>query len=168
MRRQGFVGALFTGLALALGVSLLTFAAGIYRVVGDSMSPTLATGSYVLVDRLGTPPDGFAIGELVAFRAPFGWETAGEVLVKRVVGRPGDVITIYEGELHRNGTGIVEPYLDTQGSTEARGRLVGEWIVPPSQYFLLGDNRSPSLDSRLFGPVDADRVIGRVVYPRDE
>ena len=132
------------------------------------MAPTLAPGSHVLVDRLGIPPDGFVIGELVAFRAPLGWETAGEVLVKRVVGRPGDVITIYEGELHRNGTRADEPYLNVSGSTEARGRLVGEWIVPPSQYFLLGDNRSPSLDSRLFGPVDAGRVVGRVIFPHDD
>jgi signal peptidase I len=153
------------GLFAAAGVLLLGMAVGVYRVFGDSMAPTLAPGSYVLVDRVGTPPGGYQLDDLVAFRAPAGWETAGEVLVKRIVGRPGDVVAIYEGELHRNGSVVTEAYLAEAGVTEARGRLIGEWIVPENQYFLLGDNRSPSLDSRLFGPVDLSRIVGRVIYP---
>lgn len=154
---------LAAGLAAGLLTVALTFVVGIFRVVGDSMAPTLAPGGIVLVDRLGVPPGDGVVGTIVAFQAPAGWETAGEVLVKRVVGVPGDIIAIYEGELHRNGAAVVEPYLATPSSTEARGRLIGEWVVGPSQFFLLGDNRSPSLDSRLFGPVDASRIIGRVL-----
>jgi len=170
MRQPGrlLAGAALVGLISALVVLLLGSLLAIYRVVGDSMAPTLSPGSYVLVDRVGTPSDDYRIGDLVAFHAPSGWETAGEVLIKRIVGRPGDVITIYEGELHRNGTTAVEPYLRGQGDTEARGRLIGEWIVGPDQYFLLGDNRSPSLDSRLFGPIDLSRLVGRVILPPNE
>jgi signal peptidase I len=157
--------ALFLGIVGALLTTTLSAALGVYRVVGDSMAPALTPGSFVLVDRLGSPPDGYLIGDLVAFQAPAGWETAGEVLVKRVVGLPGEVIAIYEGELHRNGLAVTEPYLAAQGSTEARGRKIGEWVLAPEQFFLLGDNRSPSLDSRLFGPVDGRAIIGRVVFP---
>lgn len=155
--------AVFIGILGAVAVGALSLALGVYRVVGDSMAPTLSVGEYVLVDRLGVPPDGYEIGDLVAFRAPTGWETAGEVLVKRVVGLPGDVITIYEGELHRNGLRATEPYLAAQMETDARDRLIGEWVVTPDQFFLLGDNRAPSLDSRLFGPIDRDAIIGRVI-----
>lgn len=162
-RRMGL--ALAAGLLAAAGTVTLSLAFGVYRVVGDSMAPTLTPGGYVIVDRIGVPPGGYEIGDLVAFHAPSGWETAGEVLVKRVVGLPGDVISIYEGELHRNGERVDEPYLATQGVTEARGRLIGEWIVTPGQFFLLGDNRSPSLDSRLFGPIDTTAIVGRVILP---
>lgn len=167
MSHRRIAGFLLTGLGTAAVMLSLTLVIGIYRVVGDSMTPTLQPGSHVIVERLGSPPGGYALGELVAFRAPVGWETAGEVLVKRVVGRPGDVITIYEGELHRNGSVVIEPYL-ALGTTELRGRLIGTWIVTPDQYFLLGDNRLPSLDSRLFGPVDASRIIGRLLLPHGE
>lgn len=127
------------------------------------MRPTLVPGQMVLVEKLGAPPDGYALGDLLAFEAPAGWATSDAVLVKRIIGLPNDVITIYEGQVHRNGLLIAEPYLDPASATALRGRLIGEWIVRPGQYFLLGDNRAPSLDSRLFGPVDASAIVGRVL-----
>lgn len=156
----GTIIAIVTAIAV-----LLVGTVGIYRVAGDSMAPTLSPGSLVLVERLGAPPGGHRLGELVAFRAPLGWETAGETLVKRIVGLPGDVITIYEGAVHRNGTPLDEPYLSNGATTEARGRQIGEWVLTGDQYFLLGDNRRPSLDSRLFGPVSGSLIIGRLLIP---
>jgi signal peptidase I len=166
LRPRLLLAAAITALVTALAV-LLVGTVGIYRVAGDSMAPALPPGTLVVVERLGTPPGGYRLGELVAFRAPLGWETAGETLVKRVVGLPGDVITIYEGAVHRNGTPLAEPYLSTEATTEARGRRIGEWVLTGNQYFLLGDNRRPSLDSRLFGPVDGSLIIGRLLHPGD-
>ena len=152
-------------LVVAIAIVAVSFTLGVYRVSGDSMRPTLVPGELVLVERLGPPPGGYALGDLIAFEAPAGWETSEPVLVKRLIGLPNDVITIYEGQVHRNGLLLDEPYLTPTTGTTLRGRLIGEWLVRPGQYFLLGDNRSPSLDSRLFGPVDATRIIGRVILP---
>ena len=89
-------------------------------------------------------------------------------LIKRVIGLPGETITITNGQVQINGQPIDEPYLNSLSTQCAQNCTV---TLGPGQYFVLGDNRSNSLDSRSFGPVSADNIIGQVVlryWPLDK
>ena len=150
---------------LALVVALGAQAAVQSRVVaGSSMEPTLRDGERVLVNRLaylgGSSPQR---GDVVIFKAwprrldPFDATTSeGDDFIKRVVGIPGDVIEIRSGSVILNGQPLNEPYLDslTQGN-------IDPLVVTRDEYFVLGDNRSNSSDSRLFGTLGSDRIVGR-------
>ena len=125
------------------------------EVEGASMEPTFHTGERVLVNRLAyqtfREPQR---GDVVVFHA---WHTAGEEdYIKRVVGLPGDVVEIHDGAVFINGSRLDEPYLDQ--STQSS---LGPTVVQEETVFVLGDNRGNSSDSRLFGPLPRDRIVGR-------
>lgn len=125
------------------------------EVEGASMEPNFHTGERVLVNRLAY--QGFREpqrGDVIVFHA---WHSAGdEDYIKRVVGLPGDVVEIHEGGVYINGSRYAEPYLDQ--STQSS---LGPTVVPDDTYFVLGDNRGNSSDSRLFGPLPVERIVGR-------
>jgi signal peptidase I len=145
-------------LVLQLAVLSLLVAAFFMRlpqVSGLSMEPLIHSGEYVLINtfayRIGTPRR----GEIVAFRHE---GDAREVFIKRVIGLPGDRIRIDRGRVYVGGAKRDEPYVQ-----DADDRSVPEITVPPSSVYVLGDNRANSEDSRSFGPVSDDRLIGRAV-----
>jgi len=124
-----------------------------FRIEGRSMEPTLHSGEYLLVNKmsyrwLGEPER----GDIIVFEA---WGQDKD-FVKRIVGTPGDEIEIRDGCVHVNGTCLDEPYLD-QSTTDA----VGPIVLGPDEYYVLGDNRGNSSDSRSFGPLDVDSIIGK-------
>lgn len=124
-----------------------------FRIEGRSMEPTLHSGQYLLVNKmayrwLGEP----ARGDIVVFEA---WGQDKD-FIKRIVGTPGDDVEIRDGCVHVNGSCLDEPYLD-QSTTDA----VGPVTLGPEEYYVLGDNRSNSSDSRNFGPLDAESIVGR-------
>ena len=125
------------------------------EVEGASMEPSFHTGERVLVNRLAY--QGFREpqrGDVIVFHA---WHSAGEEdYIKRVVGLPGDTVEIRDGGVFIDGSRYAEPYLDqTTQST------LGPTVVPEGTYFVLGDNRGNSSDSRLFGPLPLDKIVGR-------
>jgi signal peptidase I len=124
------------------------------RVESISMQPTLFPGDYVIVNKLafrftGTPDR----GDVIVFRYPPNPEAIP--YIKRVVGLPGDQIHIADGKVSVNGQAVVEPYLAV---TTNRG---GDWTVPVGQLFVMGDNRNNSSDSRSWGFVPLENIIGR-------
>jgi signal peptidase I len=124
------------------------------RVESISMQPTLFPGDYVIVNKLafrftGTPDR----GDVIVFRYPPNPEAIP--YIKRVVGLPGDQIHIADGKVSVNGQAVVEPYLAV---TTNRG---GDWTVPAGQLFVMGDNRNNSSDSRSWGFVPLENIIGR-------
>jgi signal peptidase I len=138
--------------AVAL-VAAHAFVAEPLRVVSTSMEPTLKEGDSVLVDKLaGAEP---RRGELIAFRAP----DSDDVLVKRVVGLGGDRVGIEDGRLVVNGRRRDEPYADPEAIDSV---FFGPVEVPEEAVFVLGDNRGDSVDSRDFGSVREDAILGRV------
>jgi signal peptidase I len=147
--------ALLTLLALSAAalVAAHAFVAEPLRVVSSSMEPTLKAGDSVLVDKLGAADP--RRGELVAFRAP----DSDEILVKRVVALAGDRVAIEDGELVVNGRRRDEPYADPRAIDSV---FFGPVEVPDAAVFVLGDNRGDSVDSRDFGAVREDAVLGRV------
>ncbi len=119
------------------------------------MEPHIRSGEYVLINtfayRIGAPHR----GEIVAFHHDGG---AREVFIKRVVGLPGEHIRIDRGRVYVDGRALDEPYVRSGDD-----RSFPEVIVPPASVYVLGDNRANSEDSRVFGPVSDDRLIGRAV-----
>ncbi len=166
---------------LALVIFLvLQFSVQPYRVEGPSMEPNLTEGQYVLVNKLvyrTFPPDAVGdligdgsargrylfhpprAGEIIVFRSPQNQERN---FVKRVVGVPGDTVEIRRGVVLINGTAIDEPYVNFRDS-----RNMDALKVPPDSYFVLGDNRSSSDDSRNWkhlgynGAVPVENIVGR-------
>ncbi len=135
------------------------------RVVeGSSMEPTLRDGERVLVDRvayIGSREP--RRGDVVVFRAwprrmdPFDSEMAdAEDFIKRVIAIPGDVIEVRDGRVIVNGRTLDEKHSDQPTVGE-----VDPLVVAGGEYFVLGDNRNNSSDSRLFGTLSEDRIVGR-------
>ena len=161
-----------TGLAVGL-VVLVVLTSHTYRIPSSTMEPTLrcgkpgpgCTGSSD--DRILVPRFLFKSaqrGDLIAFKTPPLARVrcgAGGIFVKRVVGVAGDKIAERSGAIVLNGRPLREPYVDRKrrdSQTYAPRR------VPAGAYYVLGDNRAQSCDSRIFGPVPTKNVIGRVVF----
>jgi signal peptidase I len=124
------------------------------RVESISMQSTLFPGDYVIVNKLayrfyGDPER----GDVIVFRYPPNPEAIP--YIKRVIGLPGDQIHITDGKVYVNDQLTIEPYLD---ETTNRG---GDWTVPAGQLFVMGDNRNNSSDSRSWGFVPLENIIGR-------
>ncbi|GAB4468947.1 MAG: signal peptidase I [Anaerolineae bacterium] len=124
-----------------------------YVVVGESMEPTLHSGQYLIVDRmsyrLGEPQR----GDIVVFDYPL---NTTDDYVKRVIGLPGETVRISNGQVYVNDVALDEPYT----SSETPGAQT--WIVPEGSYFVLGDNRHSSSDSRSWGVLSREYIIGKV------
>jgi signal peptidase I len=149
-------------LAVALTVILLlgAFAVVPYRVEQRSMADTLAPGDLVLVDKLIPRLGGYSRGDMVIFEAPGAWGAALRVpYVKRVIARPGEIVEIIEGVIVIDGVPLAEPY--TPGPTLPTGETE-RWVIGEGELFVMGDNRTDSIDSRVFGPIRISSVIGRV------
>jgi signal peptidase I len=146
---------LTVGLALiVLIVVVRIFVAEPFRIPSQSMEPTLRPGDQALVWKVGaTSPDR---GDLVAFHAP----RTGEILLKRVVAVGGDTVGLEDGVLVVDGRKVREPYADPDAIDSV---YFGPVKVRPGTIFVMGDNRANSDDSRDFGAVPTDRIIGRAV-----
>jgi len=133
-----------------------------YRNVGRSMEPTLPRGSYVTVIRTKNA----GRGDIVLFRRT-GHEKG--IYIKRVVAIEGDTVEIKTKELFVNGRKVDEPYVmheDDSVIGDPRDNF-GPLLVPAGTFFVLGDNRDNSADSRFWGPIPRDTLIGRPVVAYD-
>lgn len=149
MRRRTLV----IGLAiLGLGVAAMRGRLRRYEIAESSMEPQLSTGDYVIAQRRSGE---LARGDIVIAPHP---EIDGFDLVKRVVGLPGETITLSNGQVHIDGAVLAEPWAD------GPVRPDGEWTLDANHVFILGDNRpTSSADSRTIGPVDIHTIGWRVV-----
>ncbi|MED4129530.1 signal peptidase I [Shouchella hunanensis] len=147
-------------IALLIAFVVRTFIVTSFEVRGESMVPTAHDGERFIVNRLAyqfSEPDRF---DLIVFHA-----TEQDSYIKRVVGLPGDTIRFENDQLFINDEPIDEPFLD-----EVQGSLANpytndyeyEGIIPDNHVFVVGDNRPNSSDSRAFGPVHEDEIIGKV------
>ena len=161
-------------LTLLIYLVIHNFVAQPFEVQQSSMVPTIVNGEYILIDKLTTRFDGYHYGDVIVFDPPSNSNLAddGIPFIKRIIGMPGDTVTLENGRVFITQPGkspvrIEEPYIrqEENGSpgrtlpNNARGDF--EWVVPKDAYFVMGDNRSASQDSRVFGPIDEDLVLGR-------
>lgn len=156
-------------LALTLVIFLViqNFVAQPYKVQQQSMERTLEPEQYVLVDKLTPRVDPYNRGDIVVFNPPASWvQENGTPFIKRVIGEGGDTVKIKDGHVLINGTVINEPYVysDVPGGPPQETVAPPDqdtWVIPAGDVFLLGDHRSNSADSRVFGPVPVSSIIGR-------
>jgi signal peptidase I len=171
-------------LALALAFGIQAWVVKPYRIPSGSMLPTLRIGQRVLVDRLGNDFFAPVVGDIVVFHPPAGAENqicgahhypSGEVCplptpqeasntnyIKRVVAGPGDTIAIHDGHVFLNGKRQKESFASFDGcnSTISDCNYPKPLKVPAGYYFMMGDNRDQSDDSRFWGPVPRSWIIG--------
>lgn len=143
--------------ALLVALVVKTFLLQAFYIPSESMMPTLAPNDRVLVNKLSYDLHGVNRGDVIVFRSPQDDGTGEKDLIKRVVGLEGDTVEARDGRLLVNGQGIDEPYL---GADVTTGPLELT-TVPPGHVWVMGDNRPNSKDSRFFGALDEDRIIGR-------
>lgn len=144
------------GLALAIFLVVRSIVMN-YRVVGHSMVPTIQEGQFLLIDKLGYKMfERPQRGDIVVFHPP---NMAGQIYIKRVIGLPGEVVELRDGRVYVNGKPLGEAW-QTIPAPAARW---GPAQVGKDEVFVLGDNRPGSLDSRYFGMLTRDRIIGRAV-----
>jgi signal peptidase I len=153
-------GAIGTAVLLALSIAFLItvvrpFVVDVLAIPSSSMEPTLQAGDHVLVNKLAYRVGEPAYGDLALFM-----DSEGTTSIKRVAGTAGDRVAIRDGVLVVNGERQEEPYVDQEAID---GYFFGPERVPEDSVFVLGDNRDNSRDSRQYGPVPEDDLMGKVL-----
>jgi len=159
--------------ALAVAFVLQAFVVKPYRIPSPSMVPTLDPGDRVLVARFYYHLTSPARGDIAVFKYPLDRHI---IFIKRIIGRPGDTLSLRDGHVYVNGVRLNEPYVakvdgrpvpTEPGAPIAGSTMTEPWslnhpyTVPAHHYFMMGDNRLDSDDSRVWGPVPAGDLIGR-------
>ena len=154
-----WLGVIGGGIAIALLVEAFLIQA--FWIPSPSMEPTLEVVDRVLVNKLSYRFHDVNRGDVVVFERPPGASTGqnGEIkdLIKRVIAVGGDTIEAKEGEVYVNGERVDENYLEPGTPTDNLPLKT----IPDGHVFVMGDNRTNSEDSRIFGPIDEDAIVGR-------
>lgn len=148
--------------ALVLALIVHLFLAQATVVFGQSMEPNLHPHQRLIVDKISYRLHAPQRNDIVVIRLP----DMDELLVKRIVALPGELVEIRAGIVYVNGEAVAEPFPHDMTPYDMTPIILG-----PLSYFVLGDNRSNSNDSRAFGPVTLDEILGRVwlrYWPLDE
>ena len=162
--------------ALVVALGIRTYVLQQFYISGPSMETTLYQPNRVLVNKLSYRLHDVNRGDVVVFDrvTSNGESIQHDDLIKRVVGLPGEKISISKCIVYVNKVALKEPYLDGRDTEEddlverCRQPEMAEVVVPAKQVFVLGDNRPQSMDSRMFGSVDKNRIVGRafvVLWP---
>ena len=144
-----------TVLLIAAIYSFVNLATARFVVDGSSMLPNFNTDQFIIVSRLSYVIGEPQRGDVVVFHYP---NNTDRDFIKRVIGLPGEKVTILGGEVYINEHLIEEPYIE---NFCLNNRCDGEWLVGEDEYFVLGDNRGASKDSQDFGPVHKQYIVGR-------
>ncbi len=176
--------------ALGLALAIQAFIVKPYRIPSGSMLPTLHINQRVVVDRIGSDFSAPSLGEIIVFHPPknyavgcadpsqgenpagqqgaqpcnVAWsQRSSETFIKRVVGLPGDRISILDGHVIRNGVRESDPYVEPCGDLGAC-TFKRSITIPRGEYYMMGDNRGESDDSRFWGPVPKAWIIGKAFF----
>ncbi|CAA9513271.1 MAG: Signal peptidase I [uncultured Solirubrobacteraceae bacterium] len=167
--------------ALGLALGIQAFLVKPYRIPSESMVPTLQVNQRVLVNRIGNNFTDPEVGDVMVFHPPVGAVGEGQKcavevsesqlcskavgtqadvnFIKRVVAGPGDKISVRQGRVILNGKPLDEPYAEDCAAS-AGCDFPGEITIPPNHWYMMGDNRDQSDDSRFWGPVPRKWFIG--------
>jgi signal peptidase I len=152
--------------AIAVALLIQAFLVKPYRIPSESMENTLLIGDRVLVDRISWRFSDPERQDIVVFHPPF----EGPVLIKRIIGMPGDEISLEDGAVYVNGKKLDESYVRKVNGEAVPSEpfdnglpwsLQRPYTVPKGNYFVMGDNRIDSGDSREFGPVPRGQLVGK-------
>ncbi|GAB6274660.1 MAG: signal peptidase I [Peptococcaceae bacterium] len=149
-------------LAVLLSLVIRSYVAEARWIPSTSMLPTLKIGDRLIIDKVSFKFNGISRGDIVVFHAPPA-SRLDEVMIKRTIGLPGEIISIKKGVVYINGNPLAEPY-----ELEKPREDFKPFTVPAGSIFVMGDNRNNSFDSRFWGAVPMDLVIGKALvrfYP---
>ena len=144
-----------TVLLTAIIFLLVNAATGRYRLDGNIMEPNLHNDEYVIIDKVSYMLHAPERGDVIVFTPP----NNDKDYIKRIIGLPGDTVEIQGGQVIVNGQALDEPYLAHPTNQDMLART-----IEPGQYFVMGDNRNNSQDSRSFGPITKSVIVGRAWF----
>jgi signal peptidase I len=150
-------------IALCLAILIRTFVAEPRYIPSDSMLPTLYRGDRLVVEKISYlfhPPE---LGNIIVFQPPEELQRRGypkdQAFIKRTIGTPGQVVSIANGKVYLDGKPLQEDYIAEPPNLPMEGRQ-----VPANEFFVMGDNRNDSNDSRYWGFLPRKNIIGRAVF----
>ena len=164
------------GIALVIAIVVRMFLLQQFYISGPSMETTMFTNNRVLVNKLAYQIGDVKRGDVVVFdRATVnGNDVIHDDLIKRVIALGGETISIKSCVVYINGTVLPEPYLPARDTemTDPQDRCstvdIVDTVIPQGEFFLMGDNRPQSYDSRMFGPITREMIVGRafvIIWP---
>lgn len=145
-------------IAIGLAVVIIVFFYQPVQVEGTSMAPLLSDQERIFINKFVYSFEPIHRGDVITFWYPLDQTKS---FIKRVIGLPGDTIDIRAGELYVNGKHIPEPYVPANYFDDSS---YGPIQIPPEEYFVMGDHRDSSNDSRIFGPVPRKFIYGKAVF----
>lgn len=155
-------------IALSIFLIIYLFVASPHQVNGQSMVPNFQSGEFVLSDKVSYKFGNPKRGDIVVFHAP---EAAncpkgtGCDFIKRVMGLPGETIEVHDNAIWVNGQKVDEPYIPAEFETLPGNATKGKAVfLGPNEYFVSGDNRPYSSDSRAWGAITKDDIVGKAIF----
>lgn len=150
-------------IALCLALLIRTFIAEPRYIPSESMVPTLYEGDRLVVEKVSYNFQQPKTGDIVVFQPPAELQSRGypkdQAFIKRVIGTPGEIISVQGGKVYLNGKELAEDYI-----AEPPSQPFPPVKVPEGQFFVMGDNRNNSNDSRYWGFLPKENIIGRAVF----
>lgn len=154
--------------ALSIFLVVYLFLMQPHQVNGNSMYPSFEDKEYLMTDKISFRTGEPKRGQVVVFHAPTSAHCpsgTGCDFIKRIIGLPGEVVEIVDGGIYINNTPLVEDYIPDSFRTDPGSFTYnGPVVVPEGEYFVSGDNRSHSSDSRAFGFVPIENIVGKVFF----
>lgn len=161
LRSRGLIREILDTIILIGAIyAIVNLASVRFIVEGPSMEPNFYTGQVLVVSRVNYLLDAPQRGDIIVFNPP-NQSPDEPPYIKRVIGMPGDTVAIRDAQVYVNDQPLNEPYIN-EPCRETRCPN-NTWQLGPDQYFVMGDNRNRSSDSRAFGPITLDRVIGEAL-----
>ena len=162
-KKDGFFDSLVVAVVIAMVIKGLLLQT--YTIPSESMYKTLMVGDFLVLNRLAYVFDEPDMGDVVVFEYPL---EPNKDFIKRVVGTPGDRVKLVDKVLYINGEAYREPYKRVNGQAPLPKEMThkdnfDEFVVPEGKYFMMGDNRDNSYDSRFWGFVDGDKIKGKAL-----
>ncbi|MFP5259084.1 MAG: signal peptidase I [Acidobacteriota bacterium] len=159
MKWHGIIFIAISAVILSIYTDSIHFVPLKYRLASGSMNNTLFVADNILIDLTAYDSRHPEYDEIIVFIFP---EDASKWFIKRVIGKPGDTVCIENRQVFVNGQKRAEDYtIHTDTKPQKRRDTMPPTTIPPGTYFVLGDNRDESYDSRFFGPVAREKIIGK-------
>ena len=139
----------------------------LFRIPSNSMQPTLLPNDYIFVSTRAYKNTSPQINDVITFLYP---KDRNINYIKRLIALPGDRVSIEKFVVYVNGKAIEQPYLDETLTQKSASRYMQEKVIPQNSFFVMGDNRDNSNDSRFFGMIDRSDIIGkatRIIYGKN-
>lgn len=153
----------FIAILGAIFIAFRLLVAEPHIVSGSSMIPNFHDKDYLITNKLVVTFSKIQRGMVIILQNP---HNSDQNFIKRIIGLPGEKIKIEDGKVFINGNELIEPYLPPNTITEGETYLINgeEIVIPEGQYFVMGDNRGNSSDSRAFGSIGTDKIIGQAFF----